>query len=323
MKKLVFHRFGQADEVLNLEEAGSPDCPDGGVRLRLLASPINPADLNFIEGTYGIRPELPATAGIEGCGEVVESRASEFAVGDRVIPLGGAGFWAGECIADAAELLKVPADLDPLQAAMLKVNPATAWQMLTSFVDLPQGAWVVQNAANSGVGRAVIQLARQRGLRTINFVRRESLFTELRELGADLVLLDEPDAIDRAKQACGDDRPTLALNAVGGDSALRLMNLLGPGGTHVTYGAMARRPLKVPNGMLIFKDLRIRGFWLTQWLKQASPGEIAETYAALAAAMKDGNLRLAVEKTFPLGDYAGALAHNVQQSRSGKVLFVP
>lgn len=320
---LVFPEFGAPSEVLGLESRPAPDCPEGSVRLRLLASPVNPADLNLIEGTYGVKPELPAVAGIEGCGEVVESRAAGFAPGDRCVFLAGTGLWAGEVVATPDALFKLPEGVDPVQAAMLKVNPATAWRMLTGFVEPEQGSWIVQNAANSGVGRAVIQLAPRLGLRTINLVRRESLFDELKALGADHVLLDDASAVDAAKAICGDQRPLLALNAVGGDSALRLMNMLGPGGHHVTYGAMARRPLKVPNGLLIFKDLRLCGFWLTRWMKEASRTELDDTYGRLADEMKAGRLVLPVDATFPLQDFAAALARNAADGREGKVLFTP
>ncbi|BCX47842.1 alcohol dehydrogenase [Haloferula helveola] len=323
MKILRFSTFGQAADVLSLEDHEPASLNDGDVRLRVLASPINPADLNFIEGTYGVKPELPAVAGIEGCAEVTESRSAEFAPGDRCIFIAQAELWAEETVVPASTLVKLPAGIDPVQAAMLKVNPATAWQMLTGFATLPEGSWVVQNAANSGVGQSVIQLAPLLGLRTINLVRRESLFDELKALGADHVLLDDSDGVDAAKSICGSDRPALALNAVGGDSALRLMNILGPGGIHVTYGAMGRKPLKVPNGLLIFKNLQLRGFWLTEWLRHASVDEVRGVYQRLAEVMADGKLKLPVDSTHPLADFAAAFARNGSPERDGKVLFVP
>lgn len=323
MKALQFSRFGPPPEELVLADRSAPDCPEGSVRLRMLASPINPADLNLIEGTYGVKPELPAIGGIEGCGEVLESKADGFAPGDRCILLAGTGLWAEQVVAVPDALFKLPDGIDPVQAAMLKVNPATAWRMLTGFVAPEEGAWVVQNSANSGVGRAVIQLAPLLGLRTINLVRRESQFDELKRLGADQMLLDDGDAVDAAKELCGDARPALALNAVGGDSALRLMNILGPGGCHVTYGAMARKPLKVPNGLLIFKDLRLCGFWLTRWMKDAPAGELAETYGRLAAEMAAGKLSLPVDSTHALSEFKQALARNDESGREGKVIFTP
>lgn len=321
--QLSFNEFGEPSKVLQIGDHSAPPPSSGEVRLKVLASPINPADLNFIEGTYGVKPDLPAVAGIEGCGEVVESADDRFVPGDSCLFLDRADLWSSEITVSADILFKLPSGIDAQQAAMLKVNPATAWRMMTGFTKLQRGSWVVQNAANSGVGRSVIQLAPLLGLRTINLVRREELIPELKSLGADEVLIDDNDAVHTAKTICGSDRPSLAFNAVGGDSALRLMNILGPGGIHVTYGAMARRPLKVPNGLLIFKDLQIRGFWLTRWLDAAPADEVTEIYQSLADAVAGGKLSLPVDSTYKLEDFDKALARNASSECDGKVLFVP
>ena len=323
MKALVFDAFGDPKTVIACKEQPSPPLDADQVRLKVLASPVNPADLNLVEGTYGVKPPLPAVPGIEGCGEVIESRSPAFETGDRVMLLHRSGMWAEEVVVSASSLFKLPPQIDPLQAAMLKVNPATALRMLMGFRTLPKGSWVVQNASNSGVGRSVIQVAKALGLRTINLVRRESLFEELKQIGADHVLLDDASAVDLAREIGGDSAPALALNAVGGDSALRLMNILGSGGAHVTYGAMGRRPLKVPNGLLIFKDLEIRGFWLTRWIDKAPREELDNAYAFLAQEVAAGRLEVPVDSTHELGDFLAAFERLGSADRKGKVLFAP
>ena len=323
MRALCFHECGKPADVLRLEHLPPSDLLDGEVRLRILAAPLNPADLNFIEGTYGVKPELPAVPGIEGCGEVVESRSPEFQPGDRAILLRRAGTWAEEVSLPAENLFKLPPGIDPLQAAMLKVNPATAWRLLTSFGTPPSGSWIVQNAANSAVGRCVIVLARTLGVRTMNLVRRAELRDELLALGADEVVVDDDSAVDSAKAALGRDRPTLAFNCVGGESALRLVNLLAPGGIHITYGAMSRRPLTVPNGQLIFKDLQLRGLWVTRWIESAPREELDAVYCKLAGLMVSGALSVPVAATHPLRDFQIALEQVAGSSRNGKILFVP
>ena len=323
MKALRFHEFGQPAEVLRLEERDLAPPADGEVRLKILAAPLNPADLNFIEGTYGVKPELPAVPGIEGCGEVVESRHPDFAPGDRAILLQRAGTWATHVQLDGGHLFRLPPGIDPHQAAMLKVNPATAWRLLTGFVTPEPGSWIVQNAANSAVGRCVITLAKSLGLRTMNLVRREELRAELLSLGADAVVVEGDTAVDEAKSVLGKDRPGLAFNCVGGESALRLMNLLAPGGTHITFGAMARRPLTVPNGLLIFKDLRIRGLWITRWIESASPAELQEVYGKLADHMASGRLSMPVDSTYRLDEIADALRKLAGTERAGKLLLIP
>lgn len=321
MQALRFHEFGKPLEVLRLEELELPDLREGEVRLKMLAAPVNPADLNLIEGTYGIKPPLPTVPGIEGCGEVVASASAEFSRGDRAIILRRAGSWASHVQIEAAHLFKLPAGIDPQQAAMLKVNPATAWRLLTGFIQPEPGSWVVQNAANSAVGRCVIALAKSLGLRTVNLVRRAELQEELLALGADEVLIDDDAAVEAWKKR--EPRPVLALNCVGGESALRLMNILGYGGTHVTYGAMARRPLTIPNGLLIFKQLHFHGLWITKWIENGPREEVMEVYTRLAEKLRDGEIMMPVDRAIPLKDFAYAIEAVNGEGRNGKVLLEP
>ncbi len=314
-------RFGPAAEVLRVEEGELPSLADGCLRVRILAAPVNPADLNLVEGTYGVRPPLPCVPGIEGCGEVVESRADGWRPGVRVIFLTRVGTWRSHLDVEPAAVLALPEGLDPLQAAMLKVNPLTAWLLLTAVRTLREGSWVVQNAANSGVGRCVVQLARELGLRTLNLVRRADLAPELMALGADAVVTDGEDAVSRMREATAGERPLLAFNAVGGDSALRLMDVLADGGVHVTYGAMSRRSLKVPNSFLIFKDITLRGLWVSRWLEAAPREEIAATYESLARMVGSGGLVQPVDSVYPLTEVRAACARAAQDGRSGKVIL--
>jgi trans-2-enoyl-CoA reductase len=324
-KQLVFNRFGSPGEVLELEtDSLISQSPDGGdVLVRILAAPLNPADLNTVEGTYGVKPGLPATPGIEGHGVVEASASPDFEAGDPVIFLRRASTWASHTTVPGEALFKLPAGIDPLQAAMLKVNPATAWQLLHAFGKPAAGEFIVQNVGNSAVGRCVIQLARDLGIRTISFVRRGEVLAELKGLGADHVFLDDDTGLAAARDVLGGAHAALAFNAVGGDSALRLMKLLREGGTHVTYGAMGRKPVTIPNGLLIFHDVQIRGLWVTRWLENAPKDEVAEVYENLAARVAAGTLVQPVDSTFPLEAFQDALARLDAPERSGKVLFVP
>jgi NADPH:quinone reductase-like Zn-dependent oxidoreductase len=319
--RAVFREFGQPEEVLELVEVDAPAAGKGEALVRVLASPINPADINYVQGVYGVRPDLPAVPGMEGCGEVLECPAGEFSPGDRVVFLRKGGAWATETVVPADQLVPVPVEADPVQAAMLAVNPLTALRMITGFGALQAGDWLVQNAANSNVGRCVIQLAKLREIRTINLVRRAELRDELTGLGADVVLVDEGGMVDAALEASGGVRPKLALNAVGGDSALRLMDLLGLRGTHVTYGAMSRQSLKVPNKFLIFKELTLTGYWVTKWLEEAGREEVLAAYAELAEQVARGALRQAVDREYPLEEARDACRRAQEGGRNGKVVL--
>jgi mitochondrial enoyl-[acyl-carrier protein] reductase / trans-2-enoyl-CoA reductase len=321
--RLCFHQTGNPLEVLQLEPWDPPAPEQHEVVVRMLYAPVHPADLNFIEGSYGRAPVFPAVPGHEGCGrvEAVGRAAGSLAVGDLVIPLQPDGFWSERIIAPEHHFAKLPDGLDLQQASMLRVNPCTAWRMLHDFRELAPGAWIVQNAANSAVGRAVIQIAKHLGWHTLNFVRRVEVADELLAMGADAVFTDDDAGLARAKELTKEIPLTLALNAVGGDSALRLMDLLSPHGALVTYGAMSRRSMKMPNKFLIFKDLEIRGYWITRWMERAASSEIASMLRALAELMKEGILRMPVDTVYDLSSWRDAIALAQTGGRSGKVLL--
>ena len=321
--RLIFNQTGKPAEVLETQNFTPRPPQPGEVLARILAAPINPADLNTIEGTYGVKLELPATPGVEGCGVVETSAHAAFQPGDKVIFLRRADTWSTHTTVSGDSLFKLPPEIDPLQAAMLKVNPATAWRLLNGIEPTQPGDWIVQNAGNSAVGRCVIQLARDLGIRTISFVRRSELIDELQQLGGDQVFLDDEEGLAAAKSVLGGANAALAFNAVGGESALRLMKLLRESGTHITYGAMGRKPLTLPNGLLIFRDIRVRGLWVTRWVENAPADEVHAVYQNLAARVAAGKLHQPVDTTFSLDQFPNALAQLTAPQRSGKVLFTP
>lgn len=308
--------------VLSLEARPIPEPGPGELLLEMKLAPINPADLNILEGKYGELPRLPTVVGNEGVGRVAALGAgvANFFEGDLVLPM-KRGTWCQWMTVPAASAIPLPANTGEAQAAMLSVNPATALLLLESMVHLSPGDLVIQNASNSGVGRSVIQVASLLGLRTINVVRRPELFSELQEAGADLVVQEEDDLRPLLAAQFDGARPLLGLNAVGGSSALQLANALADGGTLVTYGAMGRQPLKVPNGLLIFRDLCFRGFWLTRWLKKAGAAEQRALYQRLADWVAAGKLVQPVAEVVPLSEIPKALEHAASDRRSGKILL--
>jgi trans-2-enoyl-CoA reductase len=322
-KAAIYETHGNPAKVLRVVELPLPEPAANEVVVKMAAAPINPADLNSIEGKYPIKAALPATPGMEGAGVVIEvgSAVHDLAVGTQVILPHSFGTWREMAVIAAEKLVATPAEIDPIQAAMLKVNPITAWRMIHDFVPLMSGDWLIQNAANSGAGECVIQIARERGYKTVNVVRRPELVEELRSLGGDVVLVDGENLRDEVAAATGKAPIRLALNAVGGENALRVAKCLASDGTMVTYGAMSLEPLSIPNGMLIFKNLRFTGFWVNKWYDAATPEQRAETFAPLFDMAKRGLLKSKVEKTYPLAEAQAAIAHASQDKRSGKIVF--
>jgi NADPH:quinone reductase-like Zn-dependent oxidoreductase len=215
----------------------------------------------------------------------------------------------------------VDPDGDPLQLAMLGINPMTAYSLLHGYVQLESGAWVAQTDASSATARYVVALAKHAGLRTLNVVRRESSVQGLLDAGADVVLVEGADLAKQAADAIGDAPLELILDSVGGELVAQLASLLKTGGQIVSYTARGRQPISVPVADLIFRGLSVHGYWLNLWLDRTPRDVVAQTYRALAALVIDGTLTAPVEATYRLADHREAIAHATQNERHGKVLF--
>ncbi len=320
---VVYQRHGNPEEVLRVvtEPWPKPAVDEAAVEMR--AAPINPADLNAIEGKYPGRREVPAVPGFEGAGVVVDlgTDVKTVASGALVILPHNVGTWREALAVRASELVAVPPKIEPVHAAMLKINPMTAWRLLHDYVDLKPDDWLIQNAANSAAGRAVIQIARELGYKTVNVVRRAELIDELCAEGGDVVLVDGENLREEVRSATSGAPILLGLNAVGGESALRLANTLAPESTMVTFGAMSLQPLKIPNGLLLFKDLRFRGIWINKWYDNATMQERMEAFQPLFKMAERGLLKTKVERAYPIDQAKAAVTHAAQGKRSGKIIF--
>ncbi len=321
MKQAIYTEHGSAADVVQVEALEPQVLQPGQTRVKVLRTPINPSDIAQIAGQYGIQPALPARAGMEGIGEVVEVKGPGHKVGTFVLLADPPGAWSTERVFSSQNLVAVPhADLD--QLSMLTVNPATAYLLITTYRDLNAGDWLIQSAANSAVGRYVTQLAKARGVRVASVVRRDSAIADVQSAGCDAAFVDGPDLAERV-QAELDARPLLALDAVAGSAFGRLASTLAPGGVAVSYGGMSGEDVRVPDNLLIFNDISLRGFWLVHWLTSAPLAEQQRVYAELTNLVLSGALNAPIDRVFPLDEISDALAHTVKGQRSGKVLIAP
>lgn len=323
IRAAIYESHGNPAEVLRVVEEPWPTPAADEVVVVMRAAPLNPADINAIEGKYPVRPPLPATPGMEGSGVVAELGADvrDLAIGDQVIVPHGIGTWREACAVKAERLVVTPKEIEPIQAAMLKVNPITAWRMLHDFHSLGPNEWFMQNAANSAAARCAIQIGRELGYRSVNIVRRPELIDELKAEGADVVLVDSENLRDEVAAATERAPIRLALNAVGGESVNRMVKALAPDAWIVTYGAMSLKPVTIPNGMLIFKNLRFTGFWVTKWYDNATPQQLRDTFKPLFEMAQRGKLRTKVEAVYSLVELKAAIAHAMQNKRGGKIVF--
>ena len=325
MKQVVLERYGTPADAVRCVEAPDPGAPaPGEVVFDVLAFPINPADLSMCRGTYRLRPPLPAGIGAECVGRVtaVGAGVAHVKAGDLVINLQREN-WTQRRRVAAEDVIPVPPDLDRLQAAMLRINPPTARLLLTDLVELRPGDWIIQNVANSAVGRFVIRLGRARGVRTVNVVRREALVADLAPLGADVCVVDGPDVADRVKAATGGASIRLGLDAVSGQATARVSTCVGERGVVCNYGSMSGEDPVMPRSKLIGEGQSLVGFILGRALAPRSPAEVRAIYGELAEQVRAGLLTAPVERIYPIEEIRAAVAHAEQGGRRGKILVAP
>jgi NADPH:quinone reductase-like Zn-dependent oxidoreductase len=325
MKQIVIDRYGPPHEVARCVDVADVGAPGAGeVVFDVLLFPINPADVSFCRGTYRLKPTLPATPGAECIGRVaaVGAGVTHVKPGDLVINLQREN-WAQRRRVKADDVIPVPPKMDLRQAAMLRINPPTALLLLTDIVALEPGDWVIQNVANSAVGRLVIRLARQRGVKTMNVVRRDSLFAELKALGADGGAVDGPDLADAVKAQTGGAPVRLALDAVSGRATSRLSACLADGGVVCNYGSMSGEDPVMARSGLSNGGQRLVGFTLGRFLAPRSLEQIRRIYADLGRQIVDGMLSAPVEKVYAIDEIQAALAHAQRGERTGKILVAP
>ena len=328
-KYISYSKIGNPADVLEVKKETARALNSGEVRVKVLAAPINPSDLYQISGNYGVDPVLPARPGSEGVGRVTEVSAEVKNLSvNQLVLLASGSTWAEEIVAPAAGFLPLP-NLGPIggeiieQLSMSAVNPLTALLMLTSYGDVKEGQWIVQSAANSAVGGYVIQLAKQRGIKTVNIVRRDGLADDLISKGADVVLIDGPDLAAEIAKATDNAPIMLALDPVGGDTFGRLADSLGYGGTIVTYGGLSGKPGALDTGKVIFNDTRVRGFWLYKWYQVATMEEKQAAFGQVIPLIANGTLKANIDSRFTVDQIKEAVTRSWEGGRNGKVLIVP
>jgi NADPH:quinone reductase-like Zn-dependent oxidoreductase len=325
MKRIDIAAYGAPEEVAHCVEVPDVGGPGPGeVIFDILAFPINPADISFCRGSYRLRPPLPATPGAEGVGRIaaVGARVVQVKPGDLVINMQREN-WAQRRRVKAEDAIPIPPGLDLAQAAMLRINPPTALLLLEDHVALAPGDWVIQDVANSAVGRHVIVLAKARGLRTVNVVRRDDVAGELRDLGADVVLRDGADLAERAQAAVGGAPIRLGTDAVSGDACKRIGDCVSEGGVVVSYGSMSGQDPTLSRAAVNMRGVNLTGFNLGRGLAKRTHEQVRAIYADLAAKVRDGVLKAPIDAFYPIEEIRSALIRAQQGGRNGKVLVLP
>jgi NADPH:quinone reductase-like Zn-dependent oxidoreductase len=318
MRAVQLTAYGNPVEGLKYVDIPEPDAPGPNqVLIEVEFSPVNPSDLLLARGIYGIRPALPTVIGGEGVGRVLAAGVGvgNVKVGDLVLAPLSSFTWRERMVVPASGLFALPPGADPQQLSMLAINPPTAALLLSEYVNLTPNEWVVQNSANSSVGRWVIAFTKARGLKTVNIVRRPELVPELQAIGGDVVVVDSPDVSKEIRAAVGQAELRLALDGVSGPATGVLASTLSPHGTLVSFAAMSGAPMSISPLDVIFKPLTMRGFWIGH---PESAAKSAPAIAQAAEMIASGRVQIPVAATYALSSIKEAVAH---AERGGKILL--
>ena len=344
MKQIQLERYGLPEEVARCVEV--PDVGTAGageVVFEVIAFPINPADVMTCTGHYHaeaiaryhdlagksalssvIRLNFPATLGAECVGRVLEigPGVETLKPGDLVINLMRDN-WTQKRKVRAEDIIRLPEGIDLRQAAMVRINPPTAHLMLTDLVDLKPGDWIIQNAANSAVGRLVIALAKTRGIRTINVMRREDVFHQLSALGADICLLDGDDLPGRVAEGLQGAPVRLGLDAVAGLATKRLGICVEDGGVVANYGRTGEDEPVFSSFELRIRGVTLTGFGLGRALARRDRSGVQSIYDTLIKEVMAGRLSAPIDTIYPIEAIREALIHAQSPGHKGKVLVAP
>lgn len=318
MKAIQLKAYGQPLEnigVVEINDIGA--IKNDEVIIEVLYSPVNPSDLLLMRGTYPIQPELPAVIGGEGVGRVasIGSTVSTVKPGDIVTIPSGTFAWSEKVVAKAKELVVLPANVDLQQAAMLSINPPTAVLLLEEFVSLNSGDWVVLNAANASVSHAIIAVAKSKGIKTLGIVRRKEAVDIALKAGADVVLLDDENVVSEAKKLTNNAEIKLGLDAVGGKATNSIAQILGNEGCLVSYAIMSGEPITVSQIPLIFRRVKIQGFFM--YLPHYIP-KLKNAVLQSLQLLEQGKINVPVAEIYPPERVKEAIQHTIN---GGKVLL--
>lgn len=323
MKTIQLEKTGQPADVLQVVQKPTPQPASGEILVKIIASPINPSDISFVQGRYGIRPELPSGAGFEGVG-VVEAvgEGVRLPVGSRV-SFTGVGSWGEYVVVNQKAAIPLPDAIPDEIAAQLFVNPFTAWAMVEESGVQP-GEWLMITACGSAYGKLVIQLCQKKGIKTIGTVRRDDLNEDLKKLGLNEVVNTETENLPkRVLEITEGQGVKCVLDSVGGTTTEEAMKCVAQGGKLLIFGLLSQKNPRLDVGLMIFKEITIQGFWLTEWMRKADSQVRAQVGQSVIGWLASGEVELPVEATYGLDDIAKAVQHADAPGRWGKVLLKP
>lgn len=321
MKEVIFEQTGAPIDVLQLRDAPIPSPRSHEVLIRVTTRNINPADIMFIRGMYGIAPKLPSSAGFEACGRVEKGDESgRLKAGTRVM-FTALGTWREYLCLPASIVIPVPDTMPDDVTCQAFVNPMTAYAMLAK-AQLTKGQWLLITAGASAFGKFAIQMAKAKGIRVVATVRHDSQRRILEDLGAEIVVnIESESLLERVAKTTGGG-VHVVFDAVGGPLGAKTLSCLRPKGKMMVFGVLSLENLSINSGLLIFKDLTVEGFWLSTWIEGISDAERAQAFQTVFGFLLENKTKVDIEGKFPLEEFRDALEAYNKPGRNGKILLV-
>jgi len=330
MKAIRFDHYGEPAKVLTVQESPLPEPRKGEVRVRILASPVNPSDLLLVRGLEdtGVQPHFPSPVGFEGVG-IVDALGPQVdgpVPGQRVEVINwNGGNLAEYAVVPVTDVIPVPDDLPDEQVASFFINPATAILMLRHVLAIPQGEWLLQSAASSELGRMIIRLAKHDGIRTVNVVRRHEAVAELKRLGADVVVVSTEGPIDeQVRRILGPKGVKYAIDPVVGETGTQMFQALGDEGRMLVYGFLTGEPIRVGVDHHHLAGHRIlEVFILPYWFARLDDTARRRLFQEIVSLIREGILATSAFRPFSLDEIGTAVTQAEATGRKGKILLVP
>lgn len=321
MKELIFTQTGLPLDVLQLVESPVPSPRPHEVLIRVTARNINPSDIMFIRGMYGITPKLPSSAGFEACGVVENGGESvKIPIGTRVM-FTAIGTWKDYVCVPAALVIPVPDQMPDEVACQAFVNPLTAFGMIEKS-GLKAGEWLLITAGASAFGKFAIQMAKAKGIKVAATVRHDAQKEVLQQLGADLVINSETEKLQKVVLERTEGGVHVIFDAVGGMLGAKALSTLRPKGRMMVFGALALDNMPINSGLLIFKDLKVEGFWLSTWVEEMQEADRAKAFRQVFGFLMKEDSKIDVAGKFTLEQFKEALAAYETPGRNGKILLI-
>ncbi len=323
MKAIIFNRTGLPEEVLSLEEIPVPEPGENEIRVRMLASPVNPADLLFIDGKYRIKPAFPQVAGLEGAGMVDKGGQNATIADGTLVAFRHKCAWAEYVVVPAEKATILPAGFPVEKASQFSLNPVTALALLDEVSEIKNDEWLLLTAGNSAVSKMIIQMASLRQVNVISVSRSENDFAELKSLGASFTLTDNPETIGESIQLATKGKGVkFVLDAVGGNMITEILKNMQPFGKLVLYGLLSSENVVFHNSTIVFKNLLVKGFGLDAWLNNLTVQKRKEVFISLISMLKYPEFQMPVAAKYHFEDFISAL-QQMRTSKNGKILLHP